>query len=432
LKELQSYKLVTIASWISRFIQIIAQLILIKIITSLINVNEYAVYTLMTGLTGWIMLSDFGLGTSLQNYISELRAQNHRYNDFIFTTINIVIILFIVFLIIFVLFSNSLGSLYLNQYTFLAKIDKSNIFFYSIITMLWISLSSIIYKIWYAEHKGYLSNIMPALGSLCSLAFLYSAQKYVLNLSLINVLLISLIPQAIFSFYFLSQLYYSLYKKSSFKLEIAKKLLSRGKSFFGFALLSAFVLQIDIIIISQYLSAEEIIQYTTILKFFTLGFFLYSSFLLAIWPIFSELLAKKDFLEVQKKLNFFIPLGVLYIIIFSLILYFTFPFIVEVLIKNTVISMNIYLTILFCIYFAIRIWTDSYAIVLQSMSYMQPFWKSIPLQALLSVFLQIFFVQYFGIYGVLYALILSFLLTVSWYLPKHVYILLSKENNEKL
>jgi len=75
------------------------------------------------------------------------------------------------------------------------------------------------------------------------------------------------------------------------------------------------------------------------------------------------------------------------------------------------------LIIIFGFYYLIRIWTDTYAMVLQSVSILKPFWILVPIQALISLFGQIYFVRMYRLNGILYGLILSFLLTVSWGLP---------------
>jgi O-antigen/teichoic acid export membrane protein len=69
------------------------------------------------------------------------------------------------------------------------------------------------------------------------------------------------------------------------------------------------------------------------------------------------------------------------------------------------------------VYYVVRVWTDSLATVLMSMSYLRPFWLLVPVQALLSAVLQWVLIPKLGIYGVVFGIIGSFLLTVSWGLP---------------
>jgi hypothetical protein len=55
--------------------------------------------------------------------------------------------------------------------------------------------------------------------------------------------------------------------------------------------------------------------------------------------------------------------------------------------------------------------------VLLSVNILKPFWILVPIQALISIFGQIYFAKIYGVDGILYGLILSFLLTVTWGLP---------------
>jgi O-antigen/teichoic acid export membrane protein len=73
------------------------------------------------------------------------------------------------------------------------------------------------------------------------------------------------------------------------------------------------------------------------------------------------------------------------------------------------------------IYQMLRVWTDTFAMVFQSMSLLKPFWIIVPIQSAISLGAQIVFVPSFGLYGIYIALICSFVLTVSWFLPFYLY-----------
>ncbi len=56
-----------------------------------------------------------------------------------------------------------------------------------------------------------------------------------------------------------------------------------------FSSLSIIVLQTDYIVMSQKLSAADIIKYTVTMKIFGLMFFIYTAVLQALWPVCAEL-----------------------------------------------------------------------------------------------------------------------------------------------
>ena len=63
----------------------------------------------------------------------------------------------------------------------------------------------------------------------------------------------------------------------------------------------------------------------------------------------------------------------------------------------------------------------SFGIILQSISNLKSLLKWMPIQALLSISLQIYLVPKYGIYGITISLLLSFLFTLFWVLPLDIY-----------
>lgn len=421
--KLESYQIVAISSWIARIMQAILQIFIIRLLTTILNIEDYAMYTLLIVLLGWIALSDFGIPISLQNHISQLRANDNEYKDFIGNAIFLSIFMFLILAISFYPLSMILAPEYLINFS-LENSEKIQLFYLSIVIMLLTVISSLIYKIYFAIHKGYISNLIPALGTIVSFIFIYLVSIGVFNIgtehNLYLTLLFSLIPQAIFPFILLIVFVIKNNIKIKFDKNISRKILHRGFHFWIFAILAVLTLQVDYLIASRFLSSSDIILYSTLSKLFLLGFFIYNSILMALWPVVSEHLHKNEWENVIKYIKIYIPIGILFITIFSIFLYLSQGFIFSFLIKNTVLEANLNLIILFAIYFAIRVWTDTFAMVLQSINILKPFWIIVPFQALISLISQILLTERFGLCGLLYGLILSFLLTVVWYLPYQV------------
>ena len=83
LKRLPPFALVAISSWSSRIVIGVIQLFLIRILIGNVGTDGYAVIALMTGLTSWFLLAEGGLGSSLQNHISEHRAHGKPYRRYL-------------------------------------------------------------------------------------------------------------------------------------------------------------------------------------------------------------------------------------------------------------------------------------------------------------------------------------------------------------
>jgi putative O-antigen transporter len=92
--KINSFRLIVLSNWISKILQAFLQIYTIKLLTVILGLDEYAIYTLLIALSGWIFLSDFGLGSSLQNFISECRVKNLDYNMYVGNTVSLAIIIF--------------------------------------------------------------------------------------------------------------------------------------------------------------------------------------------------------------------------------------------------------------------------------------------------------------------------------------------------
>jgi Na+-driven multidrug efflux pump len=73
--------------------------------------------------------------------------------------------------------------------------------------------------------------------------------------------------------------------------------------------------------------------------------------------------------------------------------------------------------LLFGLYVSIRLYTDTYAMVLQATSHLKIMWKTVIIQAPISVVLQWYLAIDYGINGVLIGLVLSFVLSAALILP---------------
>lgn len=414
--KLETFHIVTIVAWISRIFQALVQVVIILLVTSILNTEEYAAFVLLTSLITWYMLADFGIGLSLQNIISELRTKNENPSKYIGSAIVALIVLYIFFSLLLYLFSTVLAESLLARYENIQ--NQNTIFFISSILMLTSAMSSIIYKIWYAVEKGYLSNILPAIASIISLALIYAIGiLYKNNENLLLYIMVAfLLPTCFLPFFFMVKLI--LANNFFFEKDLSIFLVKRGSGFFLFGLVAAITLQLDYIIISHTLNSNsDLIIYHTLSKVFGISFFIYSAFLLAIWPNITEKISSGQSHLIKNYIKKYIPLGIYFMIFFTFLVVILIDSIMPFLVRNTEIKVSVALIILFGIYYIIRVITDTFAMILQSGNNLKPLWTAVPIQAALSVTLQLYLAEKLGLNGVLIALILSFLLTVSWYLP---------------
>jgi len=169
---------------------------------------------------------------------------------------------------------------------------------------------------------------------------------------------------------------------------------------------------------SRILSPFDITLYNIISKVFFLLYFVYSAILMALWPNCTEFLSQKKWGKANKILKTHIALGTIIIIIGTIAFILTRQIIISILApgENFIISTSTIL--LFGVLNILRVWTDTYAVMLQSISQIKIFWIFIPIQGLISFLGQYYCGLHFGINGIVIGLIISFLLTSVWILPK--------------
>jgi O-antigen/teichoic acid export membrane protein len=398
--KIPSYLIVTFYSWIGRAISILCSLYILKLTTNFLGVVDYSIYVILVNIIGWALLFDLGLGYSLQNYISELKNNKKEYNRQIWITSVILFIFLTLSAFILWLLTPYLSNIIFGKYEITSTNNFEKLFFIASLIGLLTAFGSVTNKIFYGLQKGHLPNLILAIAGLL---------ENVLVVTLGLNAIITIIP--IFYFYYKSKL-----NNWKFDNQIASKLINRGAGFGLFALMSACVLQVDYLVMSQSVSPIEITKYNILFKLFSVIFIAYSTLLSALWPMFLEWRLNGKIDLITKNIKRYILLSSVVFIIFTIVLIFKGQLLISMLTELQV-SFSIELTLLVGLYFIIRVWTDMFAMVLQSMNNLKPFWILTPIQAVISIILQLVLSQYLGILGIIIALILSFLLTVSWSLP---------------
>lgn len=422
-RRIPVHLIVAASAWVSRIITAVVQLISVRILIESLGTEQYAVFALLIGLMSWYLLSDLGIGYSLQNYISERRAKEQAYDDYL-TMAAVILMLLLMFTIVILYFiSPYTAPVFLKHFTFLSEGEKTRYFFVSGALFIGTSIGSVVYKVWYAQQRGYLANIVPAIASLIALAGLYWLSGTGVAQKLFWILVIFLAPKALLALLpFIWNITKSI--KSGFaqlNKELFLSLIRRAGNFWFFSLMAAGVLQIDYIMLSQFTKAQEIVIYDITIKIFSLIFFVYSAVLMALWPVCTEMLTLNKWQEVKKYLKQCIFLGIAFMIFSTFLIALFIPQIVKIISPGVKIVIPLSFIVLFGFYQVLRVWTDTFSMVLQSMSQMRPFWHWVPVQAVLSCFLQLLLVPRYGIYGVVLGLIGSFILTVVWALPQNVF-----------
>lgn len=395
----------TVASaYLAKAIFVISKLIAIPLLLLHLSQEEYATFALLSGLEGWFLLLDFGMGSSLQTTLASQKESSYSIEKTA-----------VIYLLTF--FSLSFLGLYLSKDLFIIFLgDKLGIsqrleesFWITAVCLLLGTFNSVVSKALIAKHKGHLFFIIQGCAHLLSLAAMLIA-IYTKHLSLsLALILFWGIPNLTCSF-----LGVFVFKKIDWKRPIEWSLIFKAKQFFIFSLMTAFVCLSDTWIISRTLSLPELIEYNILCKVFGIAAFAYAPVLHSLMPSFSALFSQNKVGVISSIIRKQCFSWIGFAIIFTLSIIFFSP-----LLKTVFkVSLSVQAVIAFGIYLSIRIIADFYTIALQARAFLLPFFYLIPIQAILSISLQYVFSSRIGILGLLIGMSLSYVTTVCWVLPR--------------
>jgi len=419
LNQFPRHWVVTASAWTSRVITSFISIISIRELLLYLGEERYAVYVIAYSLIGWFNLAQFGLGLSLQNFISECRAKNENYDKYMISALQIILVLLLFCFIATLVIAAPLQNILLRKFPI---INEPIVLTIGIITLVTI-FSSISYNVYFAKHKGYAPNILPAIASVISMSGIVIVNRYShMDANITTAIIIFTAPQMILAAILFCKAFNPFFSKI-LKTDFSslKKLFIRAAKFHATALLGAVYILTDYIIASQILPPDEIIKYNIHMKLFMIPLFLYSSLLAAVWPVRSEMYVKQNFEELKGMLKRYSFYGVILILLFSLPVIIFKDLIIRVLLPNANIHSGISIIILFIIYGIIRTIIDNYSTFLGSINALRIYLIYSPVLITANIFLQLYFAGKYGAEGIVTGLILSICLTALWILPLKTY-----------
>jgi O-antigen/teichoic acid export membrane protein len=406
------------SAWISRVVIAFVQLASIRILMGSLGLEQYAMYALLMGLLQWYMLADIGLGISTQNRISECRAREASYRSFVAAAGVIAIGMLILSIVALYFASPTLARTFLKAFPDVSHAEKTRYFFLAGTLFISAGIGNISYKIWYAEQKGYLAHIVPAIASLLGLLGIVLLDASGHGGDFGTALFLFNAPAAALA---LGSLLLEVVRNArgfdSVHVGLVKNTLARAMKFWLTAILGTIALQVDTLVISQLLSPHQMVVYVIATKIFGFIAFFFTSILWALWPNFAEWGSVGDWRKVKQSLAQCIRLGMLFVASATVALVYAMPYISEMLAPGQSVRIPVQLTLLLGAYQLIRVWNDVYSVVLQSMNVLWPLWVFMPIQAAMSVGFQYKLAPIYGVHGIVLGMIASFVLTVIWGLP---------------
>jgi O-antigen/teichoic acid export membrane protein len=417
-RDVPSHIIVAISAWISKIIIALIQVINVRVLLDYLGEDKYAVYVIAYSLIGWFNLAEFGVGISLQNFISESQARKESYEKYIIAALQIVVVLFLITLLITIFISSPIQNVIFRKFSHISEIQSVNIILVVGIIALMACFLSIVFKVYYALHRGYISNLIPAISIVISMIIIVVINIYSQKQgNILFALLVFTVPQLVFVLFPFIKVFKNYFSRLlEFNISVLKDLIIRAAKFHGTIMVSLAYVQTDYLVISQTLSVNEIVEYNIFMRVFLFFSHAYTSFLAAFWPVSSEMYINKKFKELKNKIKkhltyvtLFMVLGTISIMIFS-------KFIINILAPGQNIVPTVWFMLLIGIYILVKAWQDTFAMFLQSVNILKIFWIYMPLQVIINLLLQYFLSQAYGVNGIVLGLIISTVCISVWVL----------------
>jgi len=292
-------------------------------------------------------------------------------------------------------------------------------------SFIFLSIGSIVYKVFYALQKGYWAHIFQLCADLLGAVGVLLVTK---NYTGENKLFFALLPLTAIPACTAFTVFIATFLRSSpisdlfssFSTAWIKRIFYRGLPFWIFSLMNASILFVDYLVAARTLCSQEIIRYNILEKGFNAVFYGYSSFLMAMHPRCTELFSKGQIDIMKSVIHKTYTIGCLVFppVIFGSL--YGFSYFSPYFFKEPII-FEVSTLCLASLYMILRIICDTYSIALQSISKLKSFFYLMPAQITINLAIQYYGSQRIGLNGIYLGFISSIILTVAWALPREFY-----------
>ena len=410
--------LVVLTAWLSRILSAIATLYSMRVLSSSLSPSEYSVFIVLIGLLGWFALSDLGVGYALQNTISRKATIGDSVSSELLWAYSCLLSSTSLIAMLAYLYRSQLAIFLFHDISgTTASIALKGTVASSAIILSLTSFFTLSSKVLYGNHKGYIANILACLSTALGVLILsrasFTSHKVEDSiLALYGPMVIVGISVSIF--YVLRPIF----SRSAMSWCIFQSMLKESSGFFLFYTFAAAALQFDYLIISQRVGDHsQIIEYFNLARLFALASFVMQAILFAAWPRFTSLYSTGSMTRISANLRGLTIAGICFALCFTLAILVSRNVLSSFFAPGGGIEFQATNILSFGIIAVLRAITDPCAILLQSIGRLKPLILTAFLQASISLPLQWYLSAYYGITGILFAIILSFLLTAVWALP---------------
>lgn len=402
------------AGWAARAAVLLLAFVNTRLLIDCVGAEGLAAYTIIISLTPWLALMNLGLPITVQNAISRLRGSNTDYRYMRDQAYGTMLIVTLAFAPAAILVGILVHRYLLINYPF---VDVEAVVGVHLLIFI-MGICQLMTQVMYAEHEAFWPNIYPVFAPLWTAVILSFARYY--SFDNFNILLLLLgISNLIMPLHAARRL--GIFNKAKFNLQVAMQQIAASRDQMLFATMSAMTLSIDYLVMSRTLAALDIVNYNLTSRLFTTLLIIHGVLLATNWTPISDLLYASKKTEARQRIERLLKQGLVMGAGAGLAILAGIDPLVKILTGGKVDDIPLGLSLAFWAYVLLRIWTDTYAMAIQGCGLVSFVNRFIPIQAAISVVGQYFLGLHFGATGIVFGLLLSYVLTASWIIPKKFY-----------
>jgi O-antigen/teichoic acid export membrane protein len=409
----------------ARALFLIISLASLPLLLGYLGVERYGAYVALTSLTSMLVFSDFGLGNGLMNRLSEALAHGDReiarrlVSSAFFVLVTIAVVLLLAFVLIYPLvpWAQALG---VSAAT--AEIGPvAAVLFGLFVLGLPLGIAE---RTRMAFQEGYLNSIAVAAGAVAGFIGLLVALSLNASFPLL-VFAITAPPLGALainaSLLFFRQRPWLRPSRAIGDRKTARQLARIGFLFFILQLAVAVAYQSDTVVAAAVISAEAATTYAVTLRVFMLVPSLIGLFLVALWPAYTEALARGDLGWVWRTLRLSVVAAAGLSAISSLVLFFASGWIIGLLTGEEVHPPAL-LVIGAAVWAVIQATFNAITMLMNAASIVRFQVIAASAMAISSVSLSILFAHLFGLSGIVWGTVVAYIVCsavpVAIYLPR--------------
>lgn len=409
---------VAVTSWTARGLSLAAQLAAMRLMIQAGGIGPYTGLALVLGLQQWFALADLGVGTAAQQQIASLRGSAPDQAAIARTAWSIHVRAAIPLVILAVIIGGCYGRSYLVSIQGVAPSDKTLGCMLGFAGSVASSVGVSAQRILYGFGRGVASNAHVAISGIlapfCAVILLHLLPRWPLSSMAAGYYgILTVYWWAVYGFLVFRGHAHPSSRQSRLKL------LRLSKDYLLFAAAGAAVLAVDYIIMSRVCSERSILSYNIIGRLVTPCLLIVSSVFNAFQPEGAFLLSRGEGRKVWRSVIAIVLAGTMFVAGVVYIFALNRVRLANVLAPHVGLSWSLSLFAFVACYFTIRVFTDGMSTILVASGRVKPLLKVAPIQALIVCICQAYLGGRWGAEGIFLSLIVAFLATVTWYLPKH-------------